>query len=351
MFSGAEGALDYTDYVEVENEQEKAMPAVDQLWGTFAVDDHLRKRAFVAETLLFDHLIVPVPALEEKQALTNWDNKLWNPKRVLETVEVLGNLVTPVSWDKALRDRYRERYGRSLLNEHAAFDIGNARQMSKDAFAKHATRILLADRASDEADEAYFRRIQSIDVDPAATVEIVAGYGSYGQLQVDAPLEMTGDFSAGAEGATLLFGWEFVVPEESGLSCRVLLERAVKLAERKDFIESRREFHEWRRKLIANHIGPEKARSEMLRCLTEFNAIVDKKRQRSRVLTALQVGAAAAPLADFAIPGLGAGSAVMLALGAFVFDKAVPEPRPGSRERIAALVHDSREAFGWPRTG
>lgn len=31
------------------------MPSGDQLWGTFAVDDHLRQRAFVAETVLFDH--------------------------------------------------------------------------------------------------------------------------------------------------------------------------------------------------------------------------------------------------------------------------------------------------------
>src|SRR6478752_4999299 len=32
-----------------------------QLWGTFSVADHLRRTPFVADVLLFDRLIVPVP--------------------------------------------------------------------------------------------------------------------------------------------------------------------------------------------------------------------------------------------------------------------------------------------------
>jgi hypothetical protein len=78
-----------------------------------------------------------------------------------------------------------------------------------------------------------------------------------------------------------------------------------------------------------------------------YNDIIDKSRRRSNALTALQVGGIAAPLADFAAPGLGTGSAVLLTVGAFLFDKVVPSPTPGRRERVAALVHDSREAFGW----
>lgn len=31
------------------------------LWGTFSVADHLRRRPFVADVLLYDRLIVPVP--------------------------------------------------------------------------------------------------------------------------------------------------------------------------------------------------------------------------------------------------------------------------------------------------
>jgi hypothetical protein len=31
----------------------------DELWGTFAVNDHKRKRALVAEVILFARLVVP----------------------------------------------------------------------------------------------------------------------------------------------------------------------------------------------------------------------------------------------------------------------------------------------------
>ena len=85
--------------------------------GYFAVNDHLRRRAFVAETLLFDHLLVPVPAEEEQDAYMNWEHKRWEPKEALETVEVLGDLAIPVPWSETLRDRYRDRYGRALLGE------------------------------------------------------------------------------------------------------------------------------------------------------------------------------------------------------------------------------------------
>lgn len=44
-------------------------------------------------------------------------------------------------------------------------------------------------------------------------------------------------------------------------------------------------------------------------------------------------------------PGLVGG--VAFGLGAILVDKLMPAPQAGEREKIAALVHDSREAFGW----
>jgi hypothetical protein len=35
-----------------------------ELWGTFSVGDHLRANSFVAELLLYDRLVVPVPPQE-----------------------------------------------------------------------------------------------------------------------------------------------------------------------------------------------------------------------------------------------------------------------------------------------
>jgi hypothetical protein len=64
-------------------------------------------------------------------------------------------------------------------------------------------------------------------------------------------------------------------------------------------------------------------------------------------LTALQVAALTAPLADFALPGLGTVGGVAFGGGAFLADKLVPFLQAGARETIAAIVHDSREMFGW----
>lgn len=91
------------------------------------------RRAFVAETLLFDHLLVPVPAEEEQDAYMNWEHRRWEPKEALETVEVLGDLAIPVPWSETLRDRYRDRYGRALLGEDAKFDFENIKLAPDDA--------------------------------------------------------------------------------------------------------------------------------------------------------------------------------------------------------------------------
>jgi hypothetical protein len=338
------------------------MPTADQLWGTFAVDDHLRERAFVAETVLFDHLVLPVPPADEEKQYDNWRDKGWQPDRAREMLKVLGDLAIPVAWGKKLRKQFRDFYapdvdqdgagGRAKIGQMAVEEYKNIKLASDDTLPKYVTRFVLADRMSDQADDAFYRRIKNIDIDPAANIELVVGYGSYGQFQTEVPLDIDCHPTVHTENATLLFGWEFLVPEDSAdVSDTELLERAVKLAHKDEFIESRREFHEWRRKLIANRVDPEMARLEMVRCLEVYNDIIDKSRRRSRVLRALQVGATVAPLADFAVTGLGAGSAVVLGLGAFIFDGLVPNAKHAARERVAALIHDSREAFGRSNRG
>lgn len=44
-------------------------------WGTFSVKDHQRKRAFVAETLLYDRLIIPYPPNPEERK--RWSEQKW----------------------------------------------------------------------------------------------------------------------------------------------------------------------------------------------------------------------------------------------------------------------------------
>ncbi|HEX2746014.1 MAG TPA: hypothetical protein VHN16_16650 [Streptosporangiaceae bacterium] len=46
-----------------------------QIWGCYSVADHLERRAFVADLLLYDRLVVPTPSADD---LDRWD-KQWDP--------------------------------------------------------------------------------------------------------------------------------------------------------------------------------------------------------------------------------------------------------------------------------
>ena len=53
-----------------------------ELWGTCSVRDHLARNAFVAEVLLFDRLVVPVPpAGDETEEKERW-RKDWDSNNV-----------------------------------------------------------------------------------------------------------------------------------------------------------------------------------------------------------------------------------------------------------------------------
>jgi hypothetical protein len=48
-------------------------------WGTFSVADHLRPRAFVADVLLYDRLVVPYPPTAEERARWSERERQWRP--------------------------------------------------------------------------------------------------------------------------------------------------------------------------------------------------------------------------------------------------------------------------------
>ena len=344
--------------------QPAAMSSSDELWGTFAVDDHLRSRAFVAEIVLFDRLVIPEPPENDKNQYKRWIKAGWQPHQLQETVDRLGDLAIPVPWDQALRDKWRAEFQvladaeratlRMSMAADALADFQDIKRADPSQSSMCVTRRVIAKKleggfgALDPlADEALYRKIKAIDIDPAANIETVVGYGSYATFSKEIPIDVTHPATSTEESAALLFGWDFLVPEDSDLDDATLLDRAIKLSRQSEFRDSRRRFHDWRRRLILKRVGVETARSEMNRCLSAYNQIVAKNYARARTLTALQVLALATPLADLALPGVGVVGGVVFGLGAFLAEKLIPHREIGAREKVAALVHDSRKAFGW----
>ena len=67
-----------------------------EVWGTFSVRDHCRPNAFAREVLLFDRLVLPVPANEAERARWRKPNdakpkETWNPDRLDQLRHILGS--------------------------------------------------------------------------------------------------------------------------------------------------------------------------------------------------------------------------------------------------------------------
>lgn len=74
--------------------------APPEVWGTCAVNDHLRSGAFVRELLLFDRLVVPYPDTEEERERWMDPNpadplETWDPDRLDELLKIIGTQHEP----------------------------------------------------------------------------------------------------------------------------------------------------------------------------------------------------------------------------------------------------------------
>ena len=79
-----------------------------QVWGTFSVKDHCDPSAFVAEVMLYDRLVIPIPPDAGERA--RWESERWNPARLDTILEILGDRAYPVTWDASRQTSWRNRY-------------------------------------------------------------------------------------------------------------------------------------------------------------------------------------------------------------------------------------------------
>src|SRR6478672_430120 len=117
-----------------------------ELWGTFSVRDHLVERAFIADVLLYDRLVIPT-----RPDGTPGDE--W-----------------PAAWKSAKQ--------RTLLGDLAELAIS----VPWDA------QRLLQDFANLKADDALFKKLRvTRKVRPGATLEAVSAYTSFDKFSADVP--------------------------------------------------------------------------------------------------------------------------------------------------------------------
>jgi hypothetical protein len=322
-----------------------------QLWGTFSPADHLRRRAFVADVLIYDRLVVPVPAERDGELWRKWE-KRWNPSRQTELLDVIKSesprLLYPVPWTAALDVNWRahaEAEQRLSLARDAADDVAQiqeAKAGDPDSVGQYAERRYLVDYVDPRRDRELRGAV------PPGEVEVVTAYGSHHLFSRDVPMDTNSEADA---DLTLLsaFAWPLIVPSDSRRSDADLLKEALELANRDETRDYRLAFHRWRRSQPSGTTASD-ARKELEENISRYGDLMRRTRTRTRLRMAAIVlvsGSAAGLAAALTDPAAAAGIAASgTGLGKYL-------ERRRLRTRVpeyllsGALFHEARERFKW----
>jgi hypothetical protein len=340
-----------------------------QHWGTYSVKDHDRDRAFVADVLLYDKLVIPRPATEKElraggwtgtveDQVDRWRSKRWNPRRQRELLDILGefDLAVELPWggrtDEDYQRVYNKQYdeqmeaGQSALAQSIQSQIEMARYtMSADA-AFLGTSGTIALYVADVLHNDVARKLFALAKTNEFPVEPVIAYRSFSKLKAKHGLQKTDNDLPAAPGDHALYGWELFVPEDSDLSDAQLLRKAARLASRKDFIEARQTFHGCLKQMHEGGIDPNDAKEKLMKLLGEYTAIMRKSRLKTVPRYAAKIVQIAAPLAGLAGHTTGVIAGVAASGAAWAVERLIPTVEVPERLQSAAMLYEARRFFG-----
>jgi hypothetical protein len=300
-----------------------------ETWGTFSVADHLADKAFVADVLLYDRLVIPVPDDRERE---RWEELGRAPDvldRKLTILEEPGrgkprdSLVQRLDWSEGYRKHLDNRY----RHQRAAARQAEANRVMRDAIDR---QLVARDVRAREPE----------------TPEIVPAYVSYTALQKDFdPVAVVDDPGLKPDDRHVgVIGWDFFVPDDSALSDDGLLAEAVDMVQNKDFRDARAAFHKWRRELPAG-ASPKQVRSEFEKALGRYQEQTAKTKARTRTLNAVMfIGLTAGFAGAIALGPLGIAASA-LGLARFGVEKGWRAPPEAPDARAVAMFHDARKHF------
>lgn len=322
-----------------------------ELWGTFSVRDHLAPRAFVADVLLYDRVVVPT--LPEKADPSKWP-KSWDLARQQVLLAELGDLAVTIPWTEERRKQWQDRFDADAPSERAAAKGEAANWVQQDA-AYAATRMLLADYANRVVDDAMVRKLTALrKARPGARLEAVTAYPSFAAFEHDVPVAPSPKSKeAAATSLTQVFGWEFFVPEdaETGEAADLrLLRKAKRLAETAEFIELRALFYGWWQDVTSAGLSVEEARADMECRYAAYRDIMKKQEWKHRGRFALKVANAfSGGLAEVASHAASATAETLLGSAEIAGDSLLKDVAVEPRLKAAAMFHDARRRLGWKR--
>ena len=276
-----------------------------QRWAAFSVQAHKDLVGLASDLLLYERLVLPVPA--DERELERWAEQDWNPEVLaLRKVQGAGRIFT-VPWTRELRDEHQQIMALQCL----AGEIG---------YGMTAGLLAYSDRAWPEI-------VAGLDPDqvPAHRPFLIAAFQSEEEaqarlyLRAHAPSELLpgerkADVALALQVESILDEPVHAYPEEAFL-------RAVKLTDDCDFDRARRALFNYIDGLVIDDVSETEVKRTLAALEGDYNEAVrqfDKNTRKHRAVTLIPRGVGSA--AGFAgVPFSGvAGGAVSWVAGRFV---------------------------------
>lgn len=293
-----------------------------QVWGTFSVKDHREPRAFIADVMLYDRLVIPVPPDDAERE--RWQREGWDPTRLDRLLTVLGERAYPVAWTVDRSARWRTRY-----------EAGSGLAQATGDWAFAATRT--------ELTAGLPRYVTGI--------EAVTTYRSLEDLTADLKVRSVAP-EGGLLGGTVaaIVGREFLVPDDPRWTEDDLLKEAVALSSDSAYRHKRASFWRWHREFlndkgITDQASIVSAVEEMKALLDDEQAVVRKSRIQLATKFAFLVGSMTLGMMGGPLTAIGIGGA-FVSVGQFIAERLLDDPGRGQGAK-AALLYDTRKHFGW----
>ena len=305
-------------------------------WATYSVTDHLEPRSLVADIMLYDRLVFPVPQdssppgewTRNNDEWTRWKKAAWDPDRQEQLLELLGPVSRKVPWEK----------------NHKTWRKESARLAAEGVpdYAFQATRTALT-------------------LDLPAHIEGVAAVGpayrTFAEIQRELGVTDASGRTKVPEGAlATVLGWAFLTPEDDRLSDEELLKETVDfVTDDVDFRRHRSGFLEWQQDFLKNKATDAES---IKRALDEMEAMLEEAREATSKLTLRKVArysfmvAPSALALSNAIAGVPdaievAKDTLFLSLGAVAIDEWLFKSAVEGLPAPVAFVNDVHQHFGW----
>ena len=324
-----------------------------RLWGCYSVADHLEHRAFVADLLLYDRLVVPVPSAED---MTRWEER-WDPARQARLLEILGAFAEPVEWDWFLQRQFYRKWSTREFADH--LDVLNTyAAMSKDDRAEYygTSRVVLATNLTRQM------------VKQLGAVQAVAVYAQPDRFDREWVLSGTPPFlrrvtrvTQGAlrevvdlapqdqQNLAKVVISRLVVPDE-GKTDEEVLKRTVDLMSRAEVPKRRAAFHDLLASLSAEGLRDTTVVGEIEDLLNAYNESMRRYSKAWRMRMAVQLVTAGRGVVALWAPPVGVATAPTVAIAETAIQHRWSTDQATRAELDAvALIAEAQDALGGSR--